>query len=71
MNNDVIVKVKLDRHYGMDIVCLSFRYDRDVVEHIKKFQGSRWSPSKKCWYVPYDKEITRKLSDHFKNQYSL
>jgi len=41
-----------DHHRGNEVITLKFDFDRDLIEEIKKLKGSRWSQTKKCWYLP-------------------
>jgi len=43
-----------ESHRGNDIVALRFKYDPELIQHVKKLEGARWSQSKKCWYIVKD-----------------
>lgn len=40
-----------DSHRGKEVVTLKFDYDRELIGEVKKLKGSKWSQSKKCWYI--------------------
>ncbi len=34
------------------IVCISFPYNKTIIEKTKQLDGARWSQTLKCWYIP-------------------
>ena len=52
-------------HRGNLILQLKFDYDSALVERAKGL-GCRWSQTKKCWYLPYQKDSYKKVIAHFK-----
>ena len=38
------------------IILIRFKYDKSLVEEVKKISGRKWSQTLKCWYVPDTKE---------------
>lgn len=39
-------------HRCQKVIFLTFAYDKNTIDTVRKMVGSRWSKSKKCWYVP-------------------
>ena len=48
------IKLNHSHHRDQDVVLIRFNYDRRLIEEIKKLAGSRWSQTKRCWYIPAD-----------------
>ncbi len=50
-------KIKLEyyKHRGQVVVLLTFDYDAEVINLIKKFNAVSWSRSLNCWYIPRNK----------------
>lgn len=40
-----------DTHKGKNIIWIRFEYDKVLIERVKKLKGSKWSQTKKSWYV--------------------
>jgi site-specific recombinase XerD len=49
------VRVESIIHKGKKRIKVILPYQHGYIEKIKQVQGRRWSRSKKCWYIPYDK----------------
>ncbi len=71
------ISLSNDTHRGAKIVALKFQYNQELINHVKKLDGARWSQSKKCWYILFFEGCFEKteeyLSDYFtieKNNYS-
>ena len=47
-------------------ITVQFRYNRLLIDHIKKLDGYRWSTSRKVWHFPDDPGMVEKIADHFK-----
>ena len=52
-------------HKGEVRIRVDFPYDAMTIQTIKQLNGSRWSQSKKCWHLPYSKEVYALLQQHF------
>ncbi len=50
------ITVKKIYHRNRYCIGLFFRYDKDLIEVIKKIDGIKYSQTKKCWYLPYEKK---------------
>lgn len=48
----------------VDHIALYFKYDFPLKEHVKKFEGMRWVPEKKCWVVAYSEKDWNNLLNH-------
>jgi integrase/recombinase XerD len=59
-------KVELDliSHKGENVLLIKFPYDKELQEAVKKMKSSRWSASKRSWYVPYTREVTYEIKEH-------
>jgi integrase/recombinase XerD len=62
MENNILL-IKLDRilHKDQDVIGIHFNYSIKAVEMVKTLSGTRWSGTRKCWYVPYSEENLRWL----------
>ena len=49
------IKLIKDTHRGQNIVALKFTYNPRLISVVKSLDGSRWSQTKKCWYIPEEK----------------
>ncbi|MEG9329156.1 site-specific tyrosine recombinase/integron integrase [Salinimicrobium catena] len=49
-------------------ISITFRYDPEMKEHVKKFNGVRWSRSHRCFYVGFTAENKKKLFQHFNSK---
>ena len=52
-------------HRGATRIRVDFPYDAEIIQAIKQIEGSRWSQTKKCWHVPYNKESFTLLEQQF------
>lgn len=50
------VTVKRIHHREMDCLALFFPKDREVIDHVKKIPGIKFSATHTCWYLPETKE---------------
>ncbi|MBA7528035.1 hypothetical protein ES705_20218 [subsurface metagenome] len=41
-------------HRDQEVVLIRFDYNTRLIEEVRKFPGSRWSQTKRCWYIPAD-----------------
>jgi integrase/recombinase XerD len=57
-----MISYELDQHKGKDIILIRFEYSKALNEWVRKLVGSRWSQTKKSWYVP-DTAIYREKFD--------
>jgi integrase/recombinase XerD len=46
------VRSKLIRHRGESRIGLFFEKNADLIAHVKKVEGSKWSQSLKVWHIP-------------------
>lgn len=60
MNNLIILKpsrnitLTRDSHRGKKVILIKFEYDKELINYLKGIQGTKWSQSKKCWYIKTD-----------------
>ncbi len=40
-----------DTHHDRDVVALKFEYDPELISRVRGFPGSKWSGSKRYWYI--------------------
>lgn len=52
MPNKPAIKLDYGYHRNLKVVLIRFEYNLKLIEQVKKFPGSRWSQSKRCWYLP-------------------
>lgn len=52
-------------HRGKRCIKVSFDKTDTLIQKIKSIKGRRWSKTKKCWYVPYDKKSFEALKNIF------
>jgi integrase/recombinase XerD len=45
---------------------LVFGYDENLINLVKKIPGCKWSRTMKCWHIPDEPAVVKKLLDHFK-----
>ena len=62
-----VVTVKRIHHRGAVQLALFFPYDRDLLKHVRRLPGIRWSQTHKCWYLPDTKENFKVLFRVFKD----
>ena len=48
-----VITLKNIEHRGGIYIALFFDYNASLISRVKKIEGSRWSQSNKCWYIPY------------------
>jgi hypothetical protein len=60
-NNNQVIAIPCI-HRGERRLSLKFRYDRELIEKLKKIPGCRWSATMRCWHVTFDKETIGKLA---------
>lgn len=56
----------LDVHRHKEVVTLRFDYNRNLKEAVKRLEGSRWSQSRKFWYISKDEFNLSKVFDALK-----
>ena len=47
-------------------ITVQFRYNSQIIHHLKKLDGYRWSASRKVWHFPDDPGRIDKIKNHFK-----
>ncbi|MBA7572114.1 Tyrosine recombinase XerC [subsurface metagenome] len=52
MSNKPEIKLYYDYHRNHKVVLIWFDYNLKLIEQVKKLPGSRWSQTKRCWYIP-------------------
>ena len=66
MSAKPLIIITKSRHRGRDVICLGFKYNRELVTAVKRISGSTWSSTMKCWYIPEDDfkmaEIRKEIS---------
>ncbi len=45
------ISLSNDTHRGAKIIAIRFQFNQELINHVKKLDGARWSQSKKCWYI--------------------
>ncbi len=48
------IKLEYSHHRDQEVVLIKFDYDKGLIDEVKKLAGSRWSQTKRCWYIPAD-----------------
>lgn len=51
MTNKPQITLTRETHRGKEIIALHFKYNEELIKHVKKLDGTRWSQTKKCWYI--------------------
>ena len=46
----------------------TFKWDRNVINAIKKIEGSFWKPDKRAWMIPYSEENANYIGDLLKTE---
>ena len=68
------ITFKTGFHNDRKVIFFEFAYDREIIDLVKKVPGTRWSQSRRRWYMPEDQfnlqEIFEKLCKHFFIDYS-
>ena len=54
MSNKPEIKLDNGYHRNQKVVLIRFAYNLKLIEQVKKLSGSRWSQTKRCWYIPAD-----------------
>ena len=54
MPNKPEIKLNYDHHRDQKVVLVRFDYNLKLIEQVKKLTGSRWSQTRRCWYIPVD-----------------
>ncbi len=55
-------------HRGDWQISITFPYDPEMKEHVKKFNGVNWSRSQRCFYVNFTAENKKKLFQHLNSK---
>ncbi len=62
------IKLSKIRHRKQTCIALQFKYNEKLLSHIRTIEGSKWSKTKRLWYVPYSAEklaeIRKTLNRH-------
>lgn len=56
-----MVIVKRTIHKSESRLMLTFKYDPELVKLVKQIEGSQWSNSNKCWYLPDKSDMLSRL----------
>lgn len=62
------ITVKPINHHKQLYWGLFFKYNDQLIAEIKKLPGRRWSPSKKCWHIPYRANTVEGIATHFQGK---
>jgi len=54
MNTKPEIKLNYSHHRNQEVVLIKFAYNKGLIDEVKKLAGSRWSQTKRCWYIPAD-----------------
>lgn len=46
-----IITLKHLKHRGGNHIALYFDYNKELISHLKKIEGLRWSSTNRCWYI--------------------
>jgi len=66
MNSRPRIKLKKGIHRKQEVILIEFPYDLAIIAQVRAIEGARWSPSMRCWYVPYTKQQELALKQLFK-----
>lgn len=58
-------------HKDENRIKLVFKYDKDLIEIVKKIPGARWSQTMKCFHIPYTTEYLLYLKNFFGNEIKI
>ncbi len=60
-------KIQLSKitHYNKKRIKISFPWNKELIDKVKKIEDRKWSQSKNCWHVPYNKETFAQLLQVF------
>ncbi len=66
-------KIKLYKawHSNKIQLFLEFAYDKSLIEEVRKIRGTRWSQSRKAWYIEYSEATLQKLDEKLKGHAKL
>lgn len=45
------ITLLIDHYRGEDVILVKFDYTKELVRHVKQIKETRWSQSKKSWYI--------------------
>lgn len=57
-----------DYHREKNVILVQFKYDKELINCIKRIEGASWSQSKKSWYFTKDKFDLPVIIDAFKGK---
>ncbi|MGB0403925.1 MAG: tyrosine-type recombinase/integrase [Salibacteraceae bacterium] len=60
------IRLTKDQHHSQEILKLEFEYNKLLIEKVKAL-GCKWSQTKKCWYLPFEQEVYKKVIGVFKD----
>ncbi len=66
MNHRPKIKLSKGIHNDQAVIFIKFAYDVDLIKEVKVFPGSRWSMSKRCWYIPDTGNNMFEIEKHLK-----
>ena len=75
--NDLAKKLSLERSIvtftkttlrGTMVLVIRFKFDRELKEYLKKFNGITWSCSLGCFHIPFSKEATNALFKYLRRR---
>ena len=52
---NALIHLSKMEHRGETRIKIVFPKNRELIQKIKSIKGRRWSQSKNCWHLPYDK----------------
>jgi len=55
-------------HYGEDCIGIFFERDPVIQNIVQKIAGGKWSKTKKCWWIPLNKESHARLLEVLKEE---
>lgn len=53
---------------GTMVLVIRFKFDRELKEYLKKFNGITWSGSLGCFHIPFSKEVTNALFKYLRRR---
>ena len=56
------VYIKKVQHKGQDRISLTFEYDINLIDKVKKLPDCNWSQTMRCWHMPYRDDYREYLS---------
>ena len=62
------IKLTKGHHKENDVVFIQFPYDAELIKKVRAIENSRWSMSKKMWYINEKEFELNPFFNHFKNQ---